>query len=77
MREKYPSDRGKERPMPIPEDSLKEIFNKSKPEESLKKILNPHLSTYQLFTASVFELCYNVNMFYFFVYFLSLWTGYY
>lgn len=41
VREKYPVDRGKERSGPPSEEFLKEIFQAAKPEESLKKILNP------------------------------------
>ncbi len=43
VREKYPSDRGKERPVPPSKDALTEIFKNAKPEDSLKKVLNPKL----------------------------------
>ena len=41
VREKYPVDRGKERADAPSEEFLNEILLKAKPEESLKKILNP------------------------------------
>lgn len=44
VREKYPSDRGKEKPEPPSESFLTGVFSNAKPEESIKKVLNPNLS---------------------------------
>lgn len=48
VREKYPSDRGKERPEPPSAVVLMEVFNNAKPDELIKKILNPILSKFLL-----------------------------
>lgn len=53
VREKYPSNRGKERPAPLTEQNLREIFANAKQDESLKKILNPHLSKSGIFLISI------------------------
>jgi hypothetical protein len=45
VREKYPVDRGKERTGAPSQEFLDEILQKAKPDESLKKILNPQLGT--------------------------------
>ncbi|XP_049878104.1 ribosome quality control complex subunit NEMF homolog isoform X2 [Pectinophora gossypiella] len=43
VKEKYPLDRAKTSHAPPPADALKEIFATSKPQNNLKKILNPKL----------------------------------
>lgn len=47
VREKYPSNRGKERLGPPGNELLSEIFSSAKSDETLKKVLNHQLGTFQ------------------------------
>lgn len=54
MKEKYPTDRARERAPPPSADALKQILLKAKAGEGLKKVLNPHLGRLQRFYVSFF-----------------------
>lgn len=45
VKEQYPLDRAKESTGPPDAEKLLEIFKNSKPNDNLKKILNPNLGT--------------------------------
>lgn len=57
VREIYPSDRGKQCTNIPSKQEIEEIFQTAKPDDTLKKILNPHLGTAIILICFIFISC--------------------